>query len=110
MKTTAIVLAMVSVLAGCNSLSHRRAVARPAPAVVIEAAPRNCGAIQAEWLKRQSVVPKAEGVVADADAIAVARGAQVDLANERIMAANSGASKVLSALKQHGCVEVKDGR
>lgn len=109
MKLIAVVVAIALVLAGCNGRVRRHAPAKPLPAVVIEAKAR-CGTVQAEWLKRQAPVQRAEGVVADADAVAVARGVQIDLANERITAANSGTSKVLAALKQYGCVEVNDGK
>ena len=67
---------------------------------------QKCGEIKREWLRSQQVVEKPEGVIADSVDVAIARGKQIDVANERIQFYASNLEKIAAVLRRHGCAEI----
>lgn len=99
---------LMASLSGCAMLrggTDPAPVQEPEPAMAV--APPDCGEISADVLKPQARVEKAAGVVADSVDVAIARGDQVDVANDRIAHGNAALARVAAALKKHGCLRVR---
>ena len=101
----AIVVAIA--LFGC---AHRDKVDAPPAAPVIETkivvVPRECAEINVETLKPQERVEKAEGFIANSVDVAIARGKQIDVANERIENGNASLARLAEVLKKYKCIRV----
>lgn len=67
---------------------------------------RKCGAIKPEWLRPRGPVGRAEGVIADAVDVSIARGEQIDIANERLVGVDADLAKIAAVLKRYGCAEI----
>lgn len=78
----------------------------PAEAVREVKVQRKCGTIRPEWLRARGTVERPEGVVADAVDVSIARGEQIDIANERLGGADADLAKIAAVLKRYGCAEI----